>query len=101
MGSFDYITCRHPLPGTPTQEVGKERAFQTKDMSCDFGEYIITEEGKLLHKVVVGRYWAKKKKTIEAPVSDYYGPLLFYDEHLIYRAYFSGGQLKKIVEVKQ
>ena len=62
MGMYDDLKCEYPLPD---KEVQKE-TFQTKDFDCQMEEYLITEEGKLVHHTV--RY-----ETVPDEEREYYG----------------------------
>lgn len=48
MGMFDQIKCNYPLPNTPS--VIQNDTFQTKDFYNAMDDYVITSEGRLLHK---------------------------------------------------
>lgn len=45
MGMFDFIYSQRPLPEC---ELPPGTAFQTKDLDCLLGHYVITAEGRLL-----------------------------------------------------
>lgn len=101
MGTFDYVTCNYPLPGIPPGILGKTRAFQTKDLVCNFEEYIISEDGQLFRRVEKRGPWPtnKLKAVNMAPVSDVFGPVEFYCNYPeVFVGYFSGGKMVKVVK---
>lgn len=41
---FDTILCEYPLPDKEVQE----KQFQTKSFDCEFDDYIISKDGRIL-----------------------------------------------------
>ena len=123
MWMFDEITCEYPLPGTPPEFV-KESGFlfQTKDLDCTLGHYIITKTGELIDSdPAFDNLGVEIEPNI---IKDYFGCIEFYTsnihgggptkegykqftkngedaESVRYKAIFSYGKLVEIIEGKR
>lgn len=101
MGMFDTIRCDYPLPLPEYQN----ETFQTKSLDNCLGNYIITDDGRLLENV---SRWGEDPVIEE--VLDFHGDIIFYtfvndwrnpvrsDVWVQFRVRFTNGRVQDIVQ---